>query len=132
MHVAANSGCETHNSHRKKRFWQKSGVTMSREYLKELSFILDDIRFRYLNGFYNGCGIMKWSPEEGLHIEALHLKRSGPPFPTRVKGIGPGPVSKDDICSIKMKPFVSHGRWLLGCIWLTGLTLCLTSRCQST
>lgn len=67
--------------------------------------MLERLWFDYLEGRYEGRGIMTWNPNEGFHIEAF-LEREGSPLPKEIPLGKVGIPRKRDICSIRMMPTV--------------------------
>jgi hypothetical protein len=78
-------------------------------YFNQQKFILDKIKFRYLEGWYEGHGYLFWDFDKGLRIEAFVERRGKPLMGTfsdtaRV-------TRKDEITAIYMKP--RYRKWAI-------------------
>jgi hypothetical protein len=47
------------------------------DYFSEQKFIVDKIKFRYLEGWYEGKGYLFWEPEKGFRLEAFVERKGG-------------------------------------------------------
>jgi len=72
------------------------------DFFREYEYVLDKVQFEYLEGKYNGRGILSWNPKKGFHLEAL-VDRIGPPIPSVSFG-GLKLIHKSDQKTICMKP----------------------------
>jgi hypothetical protein len=79
------------------------------DYFSEQKFILDKIKFRYLEGWYEGKGYLFWEPEKGFRLEAFVDRKGGQLTGTFSDELRL--IPKSEHVNIRMKP--RNLRWAI-------------------